>query len=210
MSYCQCPGELSTEIPQNRGCVSDSKWRKWNIADGKLVATLKGHSGIVRAVLFSPDGKLLFSSGEDKTVKQWSVETQSELKTLLEDDLPIVYMAVSPDGKLLATSSGVVTPRKNGKVKLWDIKTGKGIRTIEENRLTSLAFSPDGKWLVCRNRWLVLTLFDVETGSPRRALSQTFGGASVKFSPMAARWPRRIAMEPPGSTTSPPALCWRK
>src|SRR5262249_34057325 len=43
------------------GASSGGRVRLWNAADGKLRRTLRGHSGEVRAVAFSPDSKLLAS-----------------------------------------------------------------------------------------------------------------------------------------------------
>src|SRR5262249_45514165 len=36
----------------------DQRNRLWNVADGKPVREIKGHTGIVDSVAFSPDGKL--------------------------------------------------------------------------------------------------------------------------------------------------------
>ena len=41
----------------------------------KTTVTLKGHSGYVRSVSFSPDGRRIVSGSEDKTVKVWNAET---------------------------------------------------------------------------------------------------------------------------------------
>src|SRR5262249_33963801 len=53
------------------GTLAEKELRIWDVKTGKLKTTLTGHSGEVRAVAFSPDGKLLVSaSGE---VKVWDV-----------------------------------------------------------------------------------------------------------------------------------------
>ena len=54
----------------------------WDVATGKLLETLKGHSSAVRAVVFSPDGRTLASGSTDQTVRLWNVETRRELMQL--------------------------------------------------------------------------------------------------------------------------------
>jgi WD40 repeat protein len=44
--------------------------RLWDAAGQELLA-LRGHTGAVRAVVFSPDGTRLASGGDDRTVKVW-------------------------------------------------------------------------------------------------------------------------------------------
>jgi WD40 repeat protein len=51
----------------------------WDIATGKELLLLKGHTDIVTGVAFHPEGKRLVSVGKDKQVRTWEVETAKEL-----------------------------------------------------------------------------------------------------------------------------------
>ncbi|NER34741.1 MAG: hypothetical protein F6J93_12090 [Oscillatoria sp. SIO1A7] len=103
--------------------------------------TLRGHSGGVNSVTFSPDGNTIATASKDRTTRLWNQEGK-ELKTLQGHDAGVTSVSFSPDGDTLATAG------RDGTVKLWT-DTGEKLRTLErhENWVTSIRFSPDGKIL---------------------------------------------------------------
>src|SRR5262245_19423422 len=66
-------------------------------------ATLKGHSGWVGAVAFSPDGQRLATASADHTVKVWDAVSRKLLVTLEGHKDIVCSTASSPDGKMLAS-----------------------------------------------------------------------------------------------------------
>ena len=85
-------------------------------------ARSKGHTGIVDALAFSPDGKLLASGSADKTVKLWNPQDGKEIKSLPGHKESVYSVAFSPNGQLLASGSNDTT------IKIWDVKDQKEIK----------------------------------------------------------------------------------
>ena len=84
---------------------SDKTVKVWDAQTGQELLTLKGHTGQVNSVAFSPDGKRLASAAADKTVKVWDAQTGQELLTFKGHTGGVSSVAFSPDGKRLASGS---------------------------------------------------------------------------------------------------------
>ena len=168
---------------------------------------LKGHTGKIWSIAFRPDGKVLASAGQDKTVRLWDVNTRQQIKTFGINLFPKVNIVFSPDGKMLASGGG-----SDGidNAYLWDADTGKRLRAFSEDAVSGrsrklivmdVAFRPDGKMLASTGGVQTTRLWDVNTGQQIRALTeqiripheqirkpsgylrQTRKGQSVAFSP---------------------------
>ena len=84
----------------------------WDAGTGQETLTLKGHTGWVRSVAFSPDGKRLASAScRYRTVKVWDAATGQEILTLKGHTGFVLSVAFSPDGKRLASAGGESTSR---------------------------------------------------------------------------------------------------
>ncbi|MBL7808054.1 MAG: caspase family protein [Saprospiraceae bacterium] len=136
-----------------------------------------GHTSVVYAAAFSPDGKTVLTGSADHTAKLWDLSGR-ELQTFHGHTSSIRSVAFSPDGKTVLTGSADST------AKLWDL-SGRELRTFvgHTGDIWSVAFSPDGKQVMTGSWDKTAKLWDLSG----RAL-QTFSGSastiwSVAFSP---------------------------
>jgi WD40 repeat protein len=79
--------------------------RIFDVGSGRVVAELRGHSGEVRSVAFSPDGRWLATGGLDKTARVWEVATGREVAQLLGHRGAVVRVEFARDGHHVLTAS---------------------------------------------------------------------------------------------------------
>ncbi len=102
---------------------------------------LHGHTAPVVSVEFSPDGSLVATGGEDRTIWLFNVESGAPLPgmPLRGHEAPVFGLAFNPDGSILATSDD------SGSVLLWDVQSQARIADpwlAGDGRVRALAFHP--------------------------------------------------------------------
>jgi WD40 repeat protein len=121
---------------------------------------LSGHTDTVYAVAFSPNSRLLASTGRDGSVRLWDLldieHGTASPKILAHTDRSVTSISFSPDGKLLATGSD------EGYVRLWELQNPNKAPVVldtcattpptpgfatDDSNVASIAFSPDSQTL---------------------------------------------------------------
>jgi RNA polymerase sigma factor (sigma-70 family) len=137
-------GKLLAEASDpNRG-TQDHTIRLWDMATGKEVGQLKGHTDRVEALAKSPSGDLLASASWDGTIRFWNLATRQEEGRYEDRKHSFYALAFSPDGTMLASGQG------DGDIRLWHAPKGGEVRIPADrsNHLIGAAFAPDGQTLV--------------------------------------------------------------
>jgi WD40 repeat protein len=132
----------------------------WDARPSKPHLTLKGSTGLITDMTFSPDGTRIVTGGSDGTAKVWDTGTgvpQLELKTHTDR---IASVSFSLDGTRIVT--GRLTPDEAREspgsaektTKVWDARTGQELPgEAIPTRAPNKRISPDGRLFAFTN-WL--------------------------------------------------------
>jgi WD40 repeat protein len=141
--------------------------RVWDLGTGRELFDGR-HSGMVRRIVYAPNGRTIATSGTDQTVRLWETATGRMIANLGSHGYTDPAPAFLPGGIRLLTVDA-----KRG-IRSWDSESGKEERTIPIHLMsgagplpvTQFALSPDGKRAAVfwpdRGSWLLIV--DLESG----------------------------------------------
>jgi mono/diheme cytochrome c family protein len=126
-----------------------------------------GHTGAIRAVACSADGKRIASAGEDRTVRIWETSTGKELLRLEGHADEVLCVAFSKDGRSLISGGRDRTAR------VWDAASGKPITVLRGHieAVRCVALSADGRLAASGGDDRTLRLWNAVSGQEKRALA---------------------------------------
>ncbi|BCL36579.1 hypothetical protein [Nostoc sp. MS1] len=116
--------------------------------NNKYGFSLLGHKNTVNSVSVSPDGKMLVSGSDDKTVKLWNLENKPFEIT---DEARLDEVVFGPNNKLIALNNN-----KN-KVQIW--QPDKNIKTLIPGNNSKINFSSDSQKLVSASQESVVQIW---------------------------------------------------
>jgi WD40 repeat protein len=145
-------GDKWVAAPLYAGKANDAKRMTWrvqlyDIAAGQPANTLKTtHYGAITALACSPDARYVASADQGRQLFVWDVQTQTARR--LQTSLPVVSLAFSPRGDVLAAGTACGEGNGASELQVWDIASGqlRYKRTLDEP-VYACAISPDGQKL---------------------------------------------------------------
>lgn len=128
----------------------------FNLATGHEIWTKNWQEGMdcVNALAVRPDGATFATLDCGGTIKLWNLDTGTEIYTIAENSMGSFCLAVSRDGKIIATGGSDCEnadyDREPGTIELWNLEAREKICTLLGHTwgVYSVAFSPDGQTLV--------------------------------------------------------------
>lgn len=180
---------ISLEALSNANTIEARRSLLTGLLANRNVETFFHAAGPLRSVALSPDGSLLASGGEDRTITLWSMTSRQPVAVLTGHDDTVWDVAFSPDGARLASAG------RDGTVRLWDVSecgdascqvpTESLVLDEFEGDVWSVAFSPDGERLASGDASGLVLLWDLTGTAPEPMPLYGHGDSvfSVTFSP---------------------------
>ncbi|MCK5008435.1 MAG: hypothetical protein KAR73_13680, partial [Spirochaetales bacterium] len=133
------------------------------------------HFGRITDLVYDGERHLLFSAGEDGTVRIWNTEEKRLLGTVRISHRPVERLAVHPSRPHFAVLVGEAL--QAGTLEVWDWQRGQRLFVVESDKqLMYFAYSPQGTYLFYSQAdYKSLTAVNPKTGRVLPYMGRGFG-----------------------------------
>ena len=136
----------------------DTSAIRWSLTRNVAEQVMRFHDNAVNAVAWLKDGRVV-TAGADAHIAIWMEGKPKPDKVLDSHSGPIAGLAVSPDGKLLASASW------DHSIRLWPLDGGAPwLLEGNSQNVNGVAFSPDGNELVSAGYDATLRIWRISDG----------------------------------------------
>lgn len=156
------------------------EWYYWKRQMHQELKALRGHTGPILAVAYSPDGRQIVTASADHTAKVWDAASATYLFALSEHTAPVRSVAFFPDGQRIVTGSWDQTAR------VWDATTRETLHILKghEREVFSVAVSTNGQRIATGSLDRTARIWDATTGNSLLEFTNHAHGVwAVAFSP---------------------------
>jgi hypothetical protein len=156
------------------------EWYYWQRQMHRELKALRGHTGPILAVAYSPDGRQIVTASADRTAKVWDAASATGLLTLSGHTDPIRSVVFFADGQRIVTGSWDQTAR------VWDAATGESLHILKGHRkwILSVAVSANGRRIATGSLDHTARIWDATTGNFLLEFTNHAHGVwAVAFSP---------------------------
>ncbi|HKG47557.1 MAG TPA: WD40 repeat domain-containing protein [Pyrinomonadaceae bacterium] len=153
----------------------------WDVATGREIRNWKAHGNYVFRLIPNSNHRGLISFG-DVVVKVWDTTSWRELQTLSMPRTPGASLisgavAISDDGKLIATTDVEIDPKQNAYLAVntivWNAETGEKLFSLSGHKfdVNGLIFTRDSRFLLTGSVDRTIKFWDMRTGQATRTLT---------------------------------------
>lgn len=161
--------------------LADNTILVWDVVAVKLHALFKAHTSMIRRIVCAPDGQLLASISDDKTMRLWdqSLERCTQLYQLPAIPYSLAWQRHSPR---------VAIGLFDQTIQIWDVDLKTHCATLQGHSggVVALDFSADGQWLASKSFDGTVRIWHCQTQQTVKILNEFSGGS----------WPTALAFHP--------------
>jgi WD40 repeat protein len=148
--------------------------------DLQPLPTMLKHKAAITAIAMNPSGDRLVSGGLDQRIHLWNPQTGEHLRTLSGHTTDISSVALSPDGRYLASSS-CRCPKSN--VKVWDLGSGKLLHDRLGHKRSTRSVTIDAAGRILCTGGNKIKIWDLASGERLCTLGHTSVASCLAMAP---------------------------